>query len=278
MKEPSNLGKVVSQHFNQRELEAMLNRIQTGVNDFVERTFGGPEGLTNFLSRLHIDLVTLAARLPEIEAAAEAAEESVFEAIPEQHGWFFDSEMTAPIVMKAAELQASNDTVGLNDLFVGYYRERLDAIEQTVVNRHPDRAELIAAACGVHRSGQFALSIPVLLAQADGLSRDLIGAEYFTFRKTEPLLPALWEAVKDDWLSLAVLRGLSRQGRLRSTSERMRPGEFNRHAILHGIDRQYGNEQNSLKAISLVNFMCQALDRKHALLSGKRLPGPAVDK
>lgn len=39
------------------------------------------------------------------------------------------------------------------------------------------------------------------------------------------------------------------------------PIRFNRHEIIHGIDFDYGNELNSLKIISLINYIDSLLNK-----------------
>ncbi len=52
----------------------------------------------------------------------------------------------------------------------------------------PTRAHLLKAAFSAHRRGEFALSVPVFLAQADGICSELIGVSLYTRRDGKPKL------------------------------------------------------------------------------------------
>src|SRR5215212_183816 len=61
-----------------------------------------------------------------------------------------------------------------------YFELRVNEIERFVAEAHPKRAKVLASAFAAHRAGQFDLSIPVLLAQTDGICRDVAGQYLFT--------------------------------------------------------------------------------------------------
>lgn len=188
-----------------------------------------------------------------------------------ERGWYFDKEMAflmphtlaAVFAQKGAEDEAEA-------LLVEHFRARLDAIEAAVCERFPRREKIVRSAMNAHRNGLFELSIPPLLAQVDGICKDTIGVEFFMrIRKrreesSEPPQPlaARYATLPrhTDW-DAAWLSPLTSIGQV-SKSESERGGDFvglNRHQVMHGESVDYGTELNSLKAISLLNYVCQVL-------------------
>ena len=101
-----------------------------------------------------------------------------------------------------------------------------------------------------------------------GISRELIGVEYFVSSKHRDRIEALLQEVAGDFFLEAALRALLPTGAIRVHSSKKKDGSFNRHAIMHGVDVDYDNELNSLKAVSLLNFMSRMNDsRREHLLS-----------
>ena len=117
--------------------------------------------------------------------------------------------------------------------------------------RGPAIAEAMRALC----EQRFLLAIPVLLAQADGISSELFGVGYFQHDKGQEKLGGLQEKVSGDLFLESVLETFQTKGILREHSSLVPAGAFNRHKVMHGLSIGYGTELNGLKAVSQLNFM-----------------------
>ncbi|MEV8510791.1 hypothetical protein [Dactylosporangium sp. NPDC051484] len=107
------------------------------------------------------------------------------------------------------------------------------------------RAELIEAAIRHHHAGAYEASIPILLAQIEGLSYDLVGRAFFPKRDGV-------EAVDDE--TLAGLRANIEVARPYYSADvrvRQSEGSLSRHGILHGRELAYDTRVNSTKALTL---------------------------
>lgn len=183
-----------------------------------------------------------------------------------RHGWYLDPEMSlsAPL-----ELGVSFKEGGIEQaekVLAEYFDGRVDQIEQFIIEAHPSRAKVLSSAFNAHRAGQFDLSIPVFLAQTDGICREVAGQYLFTSAKGKaykgrPGMAAYVEERASDTFLSAILSPLGEKLPI-STSEAER-GEgwtaLNRHMVLHGESVDYGTKINSLKAISLINYVVAAL-------------------
>ncbi|MEN7529251.1 hypothetical protein [Cupriavidus sp. DL-D2] len=181
-----------------------------------------------------------------------------------ERGWYFDEEMALSM---PAQLIRIYDRPGGEEeaeaMLVQHFAQRLDSIEESICQRFPRREKIVRAAFGAHRAGQYELSIPPILAQVDGMCVDALGAEFFQRLRNDPRPRTAayasspehneWDAA---WLS--PLNSIGQVGKGKSERGMDFVG-LNRHQVMHGESVDYGNEINSLKAISLLNYVAQVL-------------------
>jgi hypothetical protein len=97
-----------------------------------------------------------------------------------QHGWYFDPELPYSVLFEiAAEFKSGNHQSAYSEL-CDHFEARLDAIEKLLVSMAPDRAKIIESSLAAHKRGEYALSIPVFLAQAEGLCLDFTGFQLYS--------------------------------------------------------------------------------------------------
>lgn len=195
-----------------------------------------------------------------------------------KHGWFFDLEMALSNIGDFERLVTEGNTVGLDAVLVEHFKKRTVEIETQLVFNYPRRASILRSAFSAHSKEEYALSIPVFLAQAEGICVDLISYSCFTKnkhngQKCEPSTASFVNSIAtgsslDALLSpLAESLPISASAKDRSIEE----AHFNRHMILHGESVDYGTEGNSLKAISFLNYiggvLAKAKGRKEKALS-----------
>ena len=174
-----------------------------------------------------------------------------------QHGWFPDFGLSFREVMELADA-FSADPEQANEVLLDRFRDRLDDIEVDVTSAFPNRSAILRDAFQAHRQGQYNLSVTVFLTQADGFFYDRFLKSLFygddrhdiaehIEQMPDGLLRSMSRALLyDDWPLITPRKQRQQQ-----------PGgftELNRHQVLHGEVTDYGTEENSLKAISLLNY------------------------
>jgi len=106
-----------------------------------------------------------------------------------------------------------------------------------------------------------------LLAQAEGICVDVLKEQLFSKLKGVPKtkdviedrikkasLGGIIEAFVEPLLSGSAL-SLNKKEMRHRRNKHSGYDVLNRHEIMHGLDKHYGNEINSLKAISLLNYL-----------------------
>lgn len=178
-----------------------------------------------------------------------------------QHGWYLDLNMPLPSLWKIQKAISGGEINEVDKALVGYFESQLKEIEESFINHFPHRAHIIGSAIDAHRRGEYYLSIPVLLAQTDGICKEVVGQYLFVKKDKKPGTAMYVEQLAADIYQAALLSPLATNNPI-SASEHERKTGFNllnRHMVMHGESLDYGSKVNSLKAISLVNYVAQVL-------------------
>jgi hypothetical protein len=179
----------------------------------------------------------------------------VFEHLPEKvqkviellakNGWYIDSEME---IFGIDLFETVIDNVQFNEaekFLINYYRENLKSIETRLYDKYPNRTKVVRAAFNAHVRREYDLSIPVFLAQADGICVDLIGKQLY---KTNHAIKNALEGYELSRMETAYLSAIFDVFPI-SVGKNERKNGFkalNRHQVLHGESTDYGTEINSL--------------------------------
>ena len=174
-----------------------------------------------------------------------------------QHGWFPDLDLTAPQIEQLAEA-FDDDPEQANEFLCQRFRDRLEDTEAKVKTAFPKRAEILRQAFHGHRQGHYYLSVTAFLTQVDGFFNDRCSKSLFMGRHREDIESRIGQMQNE--LAREMVRVLLDNDWPLIMSEGQRQQEpdgwshLNRHQVLHGEVIDYGTEENSLKAISLLNY------------------------
>lgn len=196
---------------------------------------------------------------PRVQAALLALGES---------GWYLDSEMGMSELWELERLLQNGEIQKVNEILSSHFENRLPAIEAKLCIELPGREKILRAAIGAHRRCEFELSVPVLLAQVDGACFDITGYLFFTKLNGKPEIARHVGTVETPFeaaflsplVSILPINASSRDRQHRMESQGATSWrDLNRHLVLHGESVDYGTLENSLKAISLLNYVASFL-------------------
>lgn len=164
-----------------------------------------------------------------------------------------------------------------NSLMAGMYRSSLKEHCESLIKDYPQRAFAIKPAIEAHNRGEYALSVPVFYAQAEGICFDALGKYIFMNKKgpggvdenikstalerirqgqlhdpanlAGPLLSAFTEFM---WLPFAETLPIGYNAKERKN---FNYEGLNRNTLMHGLDLTYATEENSLKAFSMLSHV-----------------------
>lgn len=254
-------------HARMTEALAVVSKLKNPLEDKLEEALPGfRDFLIDFMS------VDIKSRLEFFETFPRSHQKALLRA--SQKGWFFGWENSVQDIRGlVAEVNSSGDG-RLDDIFIKHYQSRVEEFGRSLTVTHPNRAQAISAAVSAHQRGgpdDFYLSIPVFLAQADGILYDMSSLKSPLSSQRKDRDKSNVETFLDDierpsammYGALAPLRNLPRNPLFMSEREREQMAKdsktvfssLNRHLVLHGISNDYGNEVNSLKAFSFLAFV-----------------------
>lgn len=177
-----------------------------------------------------------------------------------ERGWYLDPGAPLGVVLDFVTA-IDNPSADLDNLLCNWIETRAEGIEKRLAKGFPHRAHLMKQAFAAHREGRYALSIPVFLAQADGICQELHGVQLYKQRKGVIALKTRVDSQGIDGASALMLAPLLEALPIVATQDGRAPGStlLNRHAVLHGESTTYDTLINSCRAISLLSYAAWAL-------------------
>lgn len=177
-----------------------------------------------------------------------------------QRGWFvtlWDMRLTAPLHIAKLIMRGAVDEA--DQAMTCYFEDAMPRLIGHLLKQFPHRCRLVDAAFMAHRLRLYDFSIPLLLAQADGVGNDIFGFSPYTRQdkkviklrdmvesqiKTDGLMGKYWQLI----YSLLPIHASPRD--IANFDD-----PLNRHEVLHGLRCDYGNQTNSCKAFSWLIYV-----------------------
>ncbi len=176
-------------------------------------------------------------------------------------GWFISED----IPLKVLEELAAFPDNEIETATATFFQNQLATIQNDLGTAFPKRKLLFDSAFQAHQHNNYNASIPLLLAQADGICQEWLGAKMFSKPRGVPCTKIHIEDkdILTGSLLEALVQPLKTGSPLMLGKNEMKDRRtdnsgysiLNRHEIMHGIDLDYGNERNSLKGISLLTYL-----------------------
>jgi hypothetical protein len=176
-------------------------------------------------------------------------------------GWYPNQNMTLGTIKLCAEYIAKGAYQEADAEMVEVFEEDYRNIKARILTTVPKRADVLLNAFKAHEQGEFILSVPVFLIQADGICLDIAKVQLYGKLNKKPKIAGVLSNVAGGAVTTAFLSPLSTNIPLTADpTERSGPdfpkGALNRHQVLHGEVTNYGTKVNSFKTISLLNYIC----------------------
>lgn len=179
-------------------------------------------------------------------------------------GWFFDPNMALTDMWQAKEKIESGKAGEADAFMAAHFEGHLETIEAQLSAALPHRARMFSSGFAAHRRGEYNLSILMFIAQADGVCAELRGGHFFLKDRAGEPQPAAYaqrfaENFVDEIAHLALAENLPIRDRMSRWLASGATG-LNRHGVMHGESIDYDTKENSLRTISLLNYVGLALD------------------
>jgi hypothetical protein len=187
-------------------------------------------------------------------------------------GWYFlCGDLTPRAIDDIVRMIDNKQDEDLEESIRDFARLQVDKILQKVKTDWPHRFHILNDAFEAHKQRLYTLSIPCLLAQADGMSYEILGVSFFGKNsgvpKTKKALEEFSEkngknvfftGITDLLLDpLRMVSSVSVNTEDRNEKRKQDPsyGPLNRHGALHGADVDYATEPNGLRTIMIIGYL-----------------------
>jgi len=192
--------------------------------------------------------------------------EDVIRSYLAQRGWFVAGSLYTSQYQALKKAIEQGKEAEIEDFMMQHVRSITNHTASGADAKWPHRRAILADAFDAHSKKLYTLSVPIMLAQADGMALEILGAFLFTNKKGK-IVEKAKEMIEGEFeqrsLAKSFLGLLIETSGLRiSTDERdnqnakgLSVSPLNRHGVLHGIDCDYPKECNSLRAIALIDFL-----------------------
>ena len=221
------------------QIEAALRRAQEAFENFLEKN-------PNFFNQVQ-QFADGIKDFPERhrQAWVKAAEQ----------GWYLNAETPASMSQAIGE---GKDV--LDQYMIEHLQEDWKAVSESVISSYPERREILECAFQLHLEGRYIAAIPLMLAQADGICAQALGAHLFTDKDDRKAKLTEMASNADTFIGVLLeILGLRTQfsAGINKHSPARKALAPNRNGILHGSHRHldYGTKVNSLKTFSLLAFV-----------------------
>ncbi|MCP4481329.1 MAG: hypothetical protein GY817_00670 [bacterium] len=167
------LKPIVELQHNLSQTVHLLEKLLTDISKpYIEFTNKFINTITPALIKLSKDMDSL-----DMDSLLEKTKKAVLTL--GEKGWFLDIEMPLTYLQKFHnEIKNGNIEQAENALII-YFEERLDAIEKSLIEKFPNRKSIFLATFKAHKNKDYVLSIPILLAQSDGICYEKINQHFF---------------------------------------------------------------------------------------------------
>ena len=195
-----------------------------------------------------------------------------------QRGWFLSGTIGISDLLALAEVCETATETELDAHVAACYRSDIANQMGDILREYPQRAFALQPAMDAHQREEYALSVPVFFAQADGIVfdgcardlfmkkgkalRDLAEEELKAIAKHDPTTLELLQMLM--WLPLSKPLPVSY-----GQTDRKEHGYdgLNRNTVLHGISlSEYATEENSLKAFSMLSYVASLMTQRKGSL------------
>jgi hypothetical protein len=176
-------------------------------------------------------------------------------------GWYPNRKMSIGTIQDCAEYIAKGKYQEADAKMIEILEEDYRITKTRILAEVPERSDVLLNAFRAHERGEFVLSVPVFLIQADGICLDAAKVQLYGKQNKKPRIAGVLSKVASGAITSAMLSPLSSNIPLTADStQRNEPdfpkGALNRHQVLHGEVTDYGTKANSFKTISLLNYIC----------------------
>ncbi len=171
------------------------------------------------------------------------------------HGWYLSADIDGQSYFKILSLIQNSKVGEATSILSKYYSKNLNKLKNNLTKKHPDRQSIFTEAFKAHKDKKYFSSTILFLSQADGI------CEGNMFRRKKIFKEFIAKTKSPDMVEFILGQESAIDVDTRKADKSNYFSDLNRHGVMHGIHIDFGKEINSLKAISLLCFISDFVNR-----------------
>ena len=186
-----------------------------------------------------------------------------------KYGWFPDKEIYLYYYFFILILKDDEKESKVNEILSKHTKKNIKKIKFRLLKKYPKLTQNINEAFEAHKNSKYTLSIPAFLIMVDHICYTSFNESFYSKGKIKRLVKNnlkpnpkyrnFYKAFFKPFIENLPIMYNSTE-RNENDSKLIEDFGYNRHEIMHGLNINYYNEVNSLKIISLLNYISQCDD------------------
>ncbi|UVL00506.1 hypothetical protein [Pseudomonas sp. B21-048] len=258
--------------------ELLAKRLSEMVVPYLPAINAVAQQFGQWLTQVQTDLAPYLEKLAQIDWKADLerlenlparSQEATIRA--SERGWFFNWQNSLQDTLELIDKLGEAGAEEVDAILKEHFTADFDWYTKLITDMYPARKNAIEAAANAHKRGGsegYYLSIPVFLAQTDGIFSEITGLQQPMGGSGGKIRGSTYvsDEVGDNQDAKYLLHqviNLSSMSLLKSQGQRDKESiasgktfnALNRHQVIHGEVSDYGTELNSLKAFSFLIYI-----------------------
>lgn len=171
------------------------------------------------------------------------------------HGWYVSNTMLVGDIFSGALKAIRKDKKAVDYQMVKFYRAEIKSIVKNISSLYPERKLIFKEGKICHDRKNYHASTLLFLSQCDGICDGSMFSIKNSKQALKKFLPTKQPYLNDP---LTKVRGIDSK----IDEAHLFNSDLNRHKVIHGKDVNFGTEINSYKALSLLNYVCEIIQRQ----------------
>ena len=171
------------------------------------------------------------------------------------YGWYVSANFNFLDVLSIFQSIDENTFKQNEFILIDYYKKGLNKIEVSLLKKQLVKNKIISEAFKAHKNKMYYSSTILFISIADGICEGKI------FSGKKEIKKSFFDSKKSHYFTNNILLNETAINEDSRKDETNFFSELNRHKVMHGLSDDYGNEINSLKALSLLCFVSDWVDR-----------------
>jgi hypothetical protein len=186
-----------------------------------------------------------------------------------RYGWYIDLEMESRVPLELSVRLKNGESDYVDNYLSEYYIQKINRIQTKLCENYPRREKILIESFDCFKRKKYYSMITLLLTQVDGFCYDKTKKLFFKnnnkLKRQKIYAPEVEKEIirmSGDIIDI-LLEPMKNAAIINENTKNIihYPIKLNRHAILHGMDTNYGTELNCLRIVSLLNYINDILEK-----------------